>query len=503
MSSVKFATQLQNRLWRPKWTYHILSLEELGQGMIDIRKNYQWKIITTLIITLCLFGIGYLGNRSHIIRRIRNFSTINFMISKSYISTALLPQSVKKAETYLERDLTPAAGLIFFVRNYIDLNYGGNGKPGWVRAGDMNNDGDLDIVVGGGDALFVYENSGSAEGWMRYGNLDSTGKMGANAAVLYDVDRDTDLDVVSAKKDGNLGWWKNPGGPLSNTPWTFHKLSGESWFLHDIILADLDQDGVAEEFVANLNQGYWDAKIKIKWFRPGTNPTQLWEAHTIESNRNEGPPHGHAGMDIGDVDRDGNVDLAYGNGWYEAPDDPAGTWTWHEVTDLYGISNTFLRDMDDDGDLDLIVSAGHHGYGVYWFAAPPDPITGSWTQNEIDSQVHHPECLEVLDLDDDNDLDIVTCDLFFGEALGEPDWNEEVHNVYVYKNLGSSTSWSKYNIAPNSYPSHLLQTVDINQDGLIDIISEGAGYSSVSYYEHLNLEPHIWLPIMQKSNTPF
>ena len=30
-----------------------------------------------------------------------------------------------------------------FSREYIDTNYGGNGKPGWVRAGDMDLDGDL------------------------------------------------------------------------------------------------------------------------------------------------------------------------------------------------------------------------------------------------------------------------------------------------------------------------------------------------------------------------
>ena len=391
-----------------------------------------------------------------------------------------------------------------FTRNYIDTKYGGNGKPGWVHAADMDKDGDLDIVAGGGFALFIYENDGNAGGWRRYGNLDSTGNMGANGAVLYDVDHDGDMDVVAAKYNNDLGWWENPGGSLSNTTWAFHKLGETSMYLHDIIRVDMDQDGVAEEFVANMNKGYWNASITLKWFRPGTNPTQEWETHTIEPDRVEGASHGHAGMDVGDIDLDGDVDLAYSNGWYEAPDNPTGAWTWHEVTDVYGISNALIRDMDADGKPDLVMSAGHHGQGVYWFENPGEPYTNGWVRHDISKVVgdvtkrhiyitgtqpehlHHPECLGVLDLDGDNDQDIVTCELFFGEDPGEPGWNEQAHHVYVYENVGNSSApaWNKQNVAPNSFPSHLLQMVDINQDGQMDILSEGAGFSVVSYFEN-------------------
>lgn len=371
-----------------------------------------------------------------------------------------------------------------FVRRYIDLDYGGNGKPGWVRAGDMDLDGDRDVVAGGGEALFIYENNGRADGWQRFGSLDSSGAIGANGGELYDVDGDNDLDVVSAKYQAAMGWWENPGGPLSNAFWTFHVLSQESRYLHDLIRVDIDGDQVAEEFIANLNQGYSNSRITLKWFRPGADPAQPWESHTIEADRAEGAPHGHAGLDLARIDADDDFDLAYSNGWYEGPADPTGSWIWHQVTTEYGISNTLARDMDGDLDLDLIMGAGHHGEGVYWFEQPADPVAGTWIRHTVDATLWHPECLQTVDLGDDGDMDIVTCDLFFGEDAGEPDWSDEAHNIYLFENLPGIDSWNRSTLSPNSYPSHQLQVTDVNEDGHWDVLSESAGHSVISYYEN-------------------
>jgi hypothetical protein len=393
----------------------------------------------------------------------------------------------------------PVSPASVFLRRYVDLAYGGNGKPGWVREGDADGDGDLDLVAGGGSALFVYENLGRADGWRRHGSLDPTSAIGANGAELWDVDSDGDLDVVCAKYNNDLGWWENPGtgaNPVDGTPWAFHKLSDESRYLHDLLRADVDGDGKAEEFIANLNQGYWSARITLKWFRIGEDPTALWEGHIIESDRAEGTPHGHAGLDVADVDGDGHRDLAYSNGWYEAPDDPTGSWTWRQITDEYGISNALWRDMDDNGTLDLLTGSGHHGVGVYWFERPADPLTGVWTRHTVDADLHHPECLVTVDDPADGDHDVVACELFFGEDPGEPGWSDEVHGIFFFENLPGDDAWSRETVSDHSYPVHLLRKADVDLDGRWDLIGEAAGHSVISFYENASGRPRLELEVV-------
>lgn len=394
-----------------------------------------------------------------------------------------------------------ALALVFdFEQTYVDVEYGGNGKPGWIQVGDIDNDCIMEIVAGGGNALYVYKNDGAGN-WIRHGNLDATGQIGCNGAVLYDVDQDGSLDVVGAKYLGDLGWWRNPGGTLGESSWTFYPFASgfHGWFLHDLIRTDLDLDGVAEEFIAVLHLGYWDAPFHVIWFRPRDNPFDIWESHAIAINQ-PGPNNNHAGIDTGDLDGDGDIDVAFCNGWFQSSGNPAGTWTWRPVTNIYGISNTLIRDINGDGQLDLVMSGGHHGQGVYWFEHAGDPVQGPWTRHNISNTVgdihqrhwyspgapehlHHPEGLQVADLDLDGDLDVLASELFFGEDPGEPGWSEQVHNLYIFENLGGDPPvWNKRNIAPASFPSHQPRLADVDGDRRPDVISEGSGTSVISHY---------------------
>lgn len=375
----------------------------------------------------------------------------------------------------------------------------GNGV-GSVRAGDMDGDGAPDIVGIGGRNIFILSNKGSCAPWTISDDLDSTGQCGQNGAELFDVDGDGHLDIVGAKKDGDPGWWENPGPPLTNVPWNYHRLGTgfNGWFMHDLVASDLNQDGLTNEFVAVFQSGYWDAPVHVVWFRPQVDPYQDWEKHYITQNQ-AGPNNNHAGVDTGDIDLDGDIDIAFCNGWFESPGDPGGSWTWHEVTTIYGVSNTQIRDVDNDEKPDLVMSAGHHGQGVYWFRNAGNPLlAGNWTLNNISAvqgdifgrrfydgladYLHHPEGLQVADLDDDGDQDILCSELFFGEDPGEPGWTSPAHNLYIFEHLGTSPpQWARQNISPDSWPSHLPALHDMDEDGRLDILTEGPGINNISY----------------------
>ncbi len=275
--------------------------------------------------------------------------------------------------------------------------------------GDVNNDGYEDFLVTFGPfpptsmdtpyRLFKNTGQGSFTEITRTAGLKSyvRGTLTASAAFFdYDLDGDLDLyvanyltmvpkpagdvDLVNAKNH----FYENTGLDENNNPIFVDKtdekglgwLGGQSEWTLGIATGDYDNDGDIDLYLANdyggLNpdQSIRDGDNVL--FR--NNGDKTFTNVTAESGTRDG---GYAmGVDFGDYDNDGDLDIYLANFWEDSLLENQGDGTFRNVAAEKGIVENLngwgvaWRDYDNDGDLDALNVNG-------W-------ILNSWGQTECE-----------------------------------------------------------------------------------------------------------------------
>lgn len=330
----------------------------------------------------------------------------------------------------------------------------------FVGAADLNGDDLKDIVAGG----WWYRNPGSPSGpWERF----AVGASFDQLAVLHDFDNDGDIDLLGTTWDG-----ANPGQKHKGDEFVWARNDGWGNFsIYDNIQAgngDFLQGALVESFRPGTRQIIlsWHNGTPVQSLTIPANPfADQWTISTI-STQSQGED-----LSAGDIDGDGDLDLLLGTIWLENDN---GNWIDHQ---LFATSNKAdrnrLADINGDGRLDAVV--GYEAISqpgkLAWYEAPANPAQ-LWTEHVIDTIIG-PMSLDVADLDGDGDIDIVA-----GEHNKA---NPSQGRIFAYENNGGT--FLPHLIASGDEHHDGAQLVDIDNDGDLDVVSIGWTHGRVLVYE--------------------
>ncbi|HOP77135.1 MAG TPA: VCBS repeat-containing protein [Thermogutta sp.] len=344
-------------------------------------------------------------------------------------------------------------GEIRFRHHFVDRDLPGN-SWGQTAVADLDRDGRLDYITGKSRGQIVWYRQISLTQWERH-ILGEDSPSDVGGAVL-DVDGDGWMDFVTGG-----AWYRNPQRPTEG-PFERIVFDKELQGVHDVVVADVNGDG-------RLDVLTMSDRNNIRWYQIPENPRELWVRTDIG-------PSVHAGLAVGDLDGDGDLDVIRSNLWFENVDGKGKTWNVHENIPFgnpsppYALATRCIAvDIDSDGDLDLVMTENeirggrigwleNLGYGKAWnlhlLPQGDASIRGAY------------HSLIVADFDLDGDWDVFSCEMegIMGEKL--PRW-------FVWENVdGKGQNWVEHVVLDAGLGGHEAVAGDFDGDGDLDIISK-------------------------------
>ncbi|MFN2377944.1 MAG: FG-GAP repeat domain-containing protein [Candidatus Binatia bacterium] len=313
---------------------------------------------------------------------------------------------------------------------------------------DVDGDGRLDVVSsceGGTRAVFVsFAPADPADfldptAWRTEPFPSTVGRRWMYALPM-DVDGRGGIDLVVGGKgsDAVIGWLESPADadPTDLAAWTLHEISAAGWVM-SMDAVDMNDDGLLDVLVSDRtsdNHG-------VRWLERPSEPEALrepWADHLIGA-RKRSPVFIAPVFDEGLVPRgvlvpSGGERLTY----FQRESADGELWSELRLRYPHGLGTpkaVAVGDIDLDGVSDAVISTTNlsgRKEGLVWLAGGGDPDTDELVKFSLSgAQGEKFDRVELLDLDGDGDLDVLTTEelqrfgvIWYENPLRTP-WDDE------------------------------------------------------------------------------
>ncbi|KAJ8614593.1 hypothetical protein CTAYLR_004976 [Chrysophaeum taylorii] len=365
---------------------------------------------------------------------------------------------------------------------------------------DLDGDADLDLVIGEvWGTMLYYRNIGDPRSPF-FRQVHPSPFDGIDVGYLckpafVDLDNDGDLDLVVGESEGHLLYFRNVGGGgQNNRSSSFERVVSSSPFVdvgyHSApIFADLDNDGDLDMIIGEL-EGVVGGILNYYLDVGGATTPKFEEAFADSpfANLDVGT---YSAPAVADLDNDGDLDLVVGVIWgtlASVPQPEEGS-PFDDIKVEYGSAPAF-GDLDGDADLDLLLGSSFGNLAFYpnvGDSTTPKFLERSYTVAGIAGNYSSPA---LADLDNDGDLDLL---------VGARDGN-----LSYYLNIGKSktprferSSFLSIPVGSYSMPAFAdldndgdldlilgdaPSIADLDNDGRLDVVVVGEYWGNLYYY---------------------
>ena len=257
---------------------------------------------------------------------------------------------------------------------------------------DIDNDGDQDILAGvrSENSIVMFENESNGSFTI---NTINSNKQGVNSIEVRDYDFDNDLDILSTSQfNDRIEILLNQNDGSFNNLLISQNTDSPS----DAFFLDVDSDGDLDVIAA----GTEDNKI-----------VQLINQDNFIFTEEEisEEPEGLSRIELGDLNNDGNIDLLALNPtqqslkiFYQENDGSFSTPVFID-NDAGSIQDIHIDDINGDGFLDIFSIENISGK-INWYKN----TNLGFTKSTIVHTANGAQCIKLIDIDQDTDLDIIS-----------------------------------------------------------------------------------------------